>query len=105
MPLILIQTDAKSREKPCLRCGYSLRKIGDARNCPECGLSVWVSLNQNDSLDWSRPEWLRVISLGALIMAGAQGLAMGMMASLLVPSVWRSAWVISWMVGVYLVAL
>src|SRR5258706_15986243 len=76
MPLVLVKSDPKAREKPCLRCGYSLRKIMDARNCPECGLSVWVSLNQNDSLDWSRPEWLRGISLAALVMAAAQGLGL-----------------------------
>jgi hypothetical protein len=81
MPLVLIKSDARAREKPCLRCGYSLRKITDSRHCPECGLSVWVSLNQNDSLDWSRPEWLRVISIGAMVMAGAQalGIACGLM--------------------------
>ena len=27
MPLVLIKSDPKAREKPCIRCGYSLRKI------------------------------------------------------------------------------
>jgi hypothetical protein len=72
MPLVMIKSDPKAREKPCLRCGYSLRKLGDAKHCPECGLSVWVSLNQNDGLDWSRPEWLRRMVLGLWVMAGAQ---------------------------------
>jgi hypothetical protein len=105
MPLVLIKSDAKAREKPCLRCGYSLRKITDSRHCPECGLSVWVSLNQNDSLDWSRPEWLRVISIGAVVMAGAQALAMAGGAIVIGAGLWRNSWVISWMLGAYLMAL
>jgi hypothetical protein len=71
MPLVMIKSDRRAREKPCLRCGYSLRRLGDATHCPECGLSVWVSLNQNDSLDWSRPEWLRRMAVGLLVMAAA----------------------------------
>ena len=71
MPSI-IRSDPKAREKPCLRCGYSLRRILDAKHCPECGLSIWLSLNQNDALDWSNPEWLRRMSLATLVMAIAQ---------------------------------
>ncbi|HEY7115098.1 MAG TPA: hypothetical protein VH475_00845 [Tepidisphaeraceae bacterium] len=71
MPLVMIKSDPRAREKPCLRCGYSLRKL-DATHCPECGLSVWLSLNSNDSLDWSRPEWLRGMASALWLMAGAQ---------------------------------
>jgi ribosomal protein S27AE len=46
------QSDARAREKPCLRCGTSLRKNLDDKYCPECGLSVWLSLNLNDTLEW-----------------------------------------------------
>jgi hypothetical protein len=67
----MIKSDPRAREKPCIRCGYSLRRI-EATHCPECGLSVWLSLNSNDSLDWSRPEWLRRMSMGLLLMAAAQ---------------------------------
>src|SRR3954451_20694689 len=104
MPLVLVKSDPKAREKPCLRCGYSLRKLLDARNCPECGLSVWVSLNQNDSLDWSRPDWLRGIALGAFIMAGAE--ALGLLMAGLVVMPWMWGWHASaWVVAVYLIAL
>src|SRR5580765_57080 len=104
MPLVLVKSDPRAREKPCLRCGYSLRKILDARNCPECGLSVWVSLNQNDSLDWSRPEWLRQIALGAFIMAAAQVLGI-FMAVLIVAQEIFGWFVTAWVVAVYLLAL
>ena len=58
MLITLVKSDAKAREKPCLRCGYSLRKIVDVRHCPECGLAVWVSLSGNSALEWSNPRWL-----------------------------------------------
>ncbi len=75
MPVTIIKSDPRGREKPCLRCGYSLRKITDANHCPECGLSVWLSLNQNDTLDMSNPEWLRRMALGLWILAVASVLA------------------------------
>lgn len=68
----IIRSDPKAREKPCLRCGSSLRQHLDARYCPGCGLSVWLSLNQNDALDWSKPDWLRMMSLASLVLAVAQ---------------------------------
>jgi hypothetical protein len=74
MRVTMIKSDVRAREKPCLRCGYSLRKI-DSTHCPECGLSVWLSLNQNDTLEWSNPGWLRRMSSGLWVMAGAQALA------------------------------
>src|SRR5690242_12457236 len=75
MPLVMIKSDPRAREKPCLRCGHSLRKI-DATHCPDCGLSVWLSLNSNDGLDGSRPEWLRRMAVALWVMAPAQLLAL-----------------------------
>jgi hypothetical protein len=68
VPLVIFKSDAKAREKPCLRCGYSLRKI-ESTHCPECGLSVWLSLNSNNDLGWSNPPWLRRMALGLLVMS------------------------------------
>ena len=76
MPLTMIKSDPRAREKPCLRCGYSLRKITDSNYCPECGLSVWLSLNQNDTLEMSRPEWIRQMTAGLWILAVASLLAL-----------------------------
>ena len=72
MHILLVKSDRKAREKPCLRCGYSLRKNFDAKYCPECGLSVWLSLSNNDGLDWSNPPWLAKLSLACVAMAAAQ---------------------------------
>jgi hypothetical protein len=71
----MIKSDPRAREKPCIRCGYSLRKITDSTHCPECGLSVWLSLNQNDTLEMSNPEWLRRMAWGLIILAAASVLA------------------------------
>src|SRR5215210_3130796 len=68
-------SDPRAREKPCLRCGTSLRKNLDDKYCPECGLSVWLSLNPNDTLEWSNPPWLRRSAKGAMLLAIAQPLA------------------------------
>lgn len=84
MPTI-IRSDPKAREKPCLRCGFSLRKVLDAKHCPQCGMSVWLSLNQNDSLDWSKPSWLRRMSIGAGVMALSQVLAYAAYALIMMP--------------------
>jgi len=65
-------SDPRAREKPCLRCGTSLRKNLDDKYCPQCGLSVWLSLNPNDTLEWSNPPWLRKAAKGATILAIAQ---------------------------------
>lgn len=97
----LVKSDARAREKPCLRCGYSLRQNFDARHCPECGLSVWLSLNPNDALTASNPEWLTSSVRGAWIVAAGQVLSIGAFA--MVAMVWFSTWVTTFriMSGLY----
>ena len=107
MPLVIIKSDRRAREKPCLRCGYSLRRI-DSTHCPECGLSVWLSLNQNDALDWSRPEWLRRMARGLWIMSAAQGLGLVSFVLLAIVSIastmgWRLS--LAWLVTAQVISL
>ncbi len=70
MPITRVVNDKRAREKPCLRCGSTLRDVVE-RHCPKCGLSLWVSLGQNDSLDASHPGWQGRAALGAIVLAMA----------------------------------
>jgi hypothetical protein len=81
--MVMLKSDPRAREKPCLRCGYSLRHIADARHCPECGLSVWLSLSGNDDLEMSNPAWVSRLTLAAAAMALAHGILFGEAAWLL----------------------
>src|SRR4051812_11718567 len=76
MPLVTMKPDRRARLKPCLRCGYSLIHNIDARNCPECGLAVRISLGGDDSLSMSDPAWIRWQQLAAasLLLAHVGGL-------------------------------
>jgi hypothetical protein len=79
MPFVMMKPDQRARLKPCLRCGYSLRNNIDARNCPECGLAVRISLANDDSLHMSNPAWLRRLAWGAAVFLAANILAMAAM--------------------------
>src|SRR5690349_22555814 len=68
---VILVSDREARLKPCLRCGYSLRNIAGAKNCPECGLAVRVSLSSNTGLEWSNPRWQRFRALAYGILAFA----------------------------------
>src|SRR5947207_7190453 len=72
MTATILQGDERARQRPCLRCGYSLRMLGDARHCPECGLAVWLSLSRNESLDCSNPAWLSRIARGMILMSAIE---------------------------------
>lgn len=65
----ILVSNKQARLKPCLRCGYSLLHIAGARNCPECGLAVRVSLSGNLGLEWSNPRWQRFVALGFSVLA------------------------------------
>ncbi|HEY8749098.1 MAG TPA: hypothetical protein VIM11_14035 [Tepidisphaeraceae bacterium] len=66
---VIVVSDKQARLKPCLRCGYSLLRIAGARNCPECGLAVRISLAGNSGLEWSNPRWQRVGALALCVLA------------------------------------
>ena len=65
---VILVPDKKARLKPCLRCGYSLLRIAGAKNCPECGLAVRVSLGGNSALEWSNPRWQRFIAVAFCVL-------------------------------------
>jgi hypothetical protein len=65
----IIVSDKQGRLKPCLRCGYSLLHIAGARNCPECGLAVRISLSNDKSLCWSNPRWQRFDAAALALLA------------------------------------
>ncbi len=76
----MIKSDPRTRLKPCLRCGYSLRNVPDARLCPECGLPIWLTLGGNDDLEMSSPPWLRRLSLATALLAAANAAVVGAVA-------------------------
>ena len=52
---------------PCRRCGYNLRSLSLARNCPECSLPIELSM-KGDLLQAANPDWLRWLIVGAWII-------------------------------------
>lgn len=60
-------TSLLDRDLSCCRCGYSLRGLAREGNCPECGQSVWDSLQQF-TLAFADPAWLaRLRRAGRLV--------------------------------------
>ncbi len=53
---------------PCRECGYNLRGLQSAGQCPECGAAISRSLT-DDQIANSSKKWLRVIRLGFMLMA------------------------------------
>jgi len=66
---VIVISNKHARLKPCLRCGYSLRHIAGARNCPECGLAARISLSGNSGLEWTNPRWQRFLALALCVLA------------------------------------
>src|SRR5262245_41648611 len=54
-------------DKPCLSCGYNLRGLSSAMQCPECGTPVERSLRGN-VLEYASAEYRLDLERGALIV-------------------------------------
>ena len=62
--------EAVNEDIPCRKCAYNLRSMRTDGRCPECGTSVWVSL-QGTLLRYSDPNWVETIRRGfARMIAG-----------------------------------
>jgi hypothetical protein len=114
MPLVLLKADPRARLRPCLRCGYSLRSITDARNCPECGLAIRLSLSGDDALDVSKPEWVRGLAVAIAVAAVPHLLVLAVVVAALVQAaggtravfvfrILRPSAVVVFAVGAYLI--
>ena len=53
-----------TQDLTCVECGYNLRTLSYAGQCPECGMSVLVSA-RGDWLAGADPDWLRALVHGA----------------------------------------
>ena len=58
LPASVVEQDA-----PCRRCGYNLRGLALAGQCPECGTPVGVSV-QGDWLRYSDPQFVQTLRRG-----------------------------------------
>ena len=70
VPAVPPAEEAVTEDIPCRKCGYNLRSMHTDGRCPECGTSVWVSL-QGTLLRYSDPNWVETIRRGfARMIAG-----------------------------------
>jgi len=56
-----------AEDLPCRHCGYNLRTLSPAVQCPECGTSVGRSVH-GDYLRYADPAWVRGLAIGATLV-------------------------------------
>jgi hypothetical protein len=52
-------------DTPCRNCSYNLRTLPTSALCPECGMSIALSL-RSDLLRFSNPDWLILLRRGMI---------------------------------------
>ncbi len=95
-------------DRPCHRCGYSLRGLAYGGRCPECGTPIRRSFGRGtDSLVDAPLEYLRPLAAGLLLMAvcaiaGAFALGSARVPPALQASAWAVAICGAWWIGVWI---
>ncbi len=65
-----------STDTPCQGCGYNLKSVPMAGNCPECGVDLWDSL-EGYRLKYEDPAWVRGLYQGTIRFCVAMVLIIG----------------------------
>ena len=61
-PVALNTADLDTRDRPCVRCGYSLMGHDEHARCPECGLATYWSLRAPEKLSQYPAAWIARMS-------------------------------------------
>jgi hypothetical protein len=68
LPTSGLAADVLSGDCPCMECGYNLRGLTPAGNCPECNKSIAESVAANARIVWSKDE-LRGFRMAVTVLA------------------------------------
>src|ERR1700722_4903874 len=69
----MTEPDERFSETLCIKCGYNLRGLPANGSCPECGLSICISM-QRGQLRYSSPMHLATLHHAILFLLGGTAL-------------------------------